>query len=122
MTPMRASSTRTSTTASTSEKAVAGWRRRGALAALLIPLALPLIRPALAANSGAEAFVAAVGDNVVGILRDEQTSQDEKLAALKDLLDANTDLELVARLVLGRHWRPRARRSATTMWSSSARS
>jgi phospholipid transport system substrate-binding protein len=41
---------------------------------------------------------------VMAILQQADKSDQEKLVSLKELLDANTDLELIARLVLGRHW------------------
>lgn len=100
MTPTKASSRKSST----STEPASGSRRRLLAAAALLPF-LASIRPALARDAEAEAFVAQVGDQVVDILNRPDASDDEKLHALKDLLDANTDLELVARLVLGRHWR-----------------
>jgi len=111
--PMRASSTRISTIPR-SDPAQLPWRRRALLALLgglplagppLVGLALAgVAKPATASSAAVEAFIAEVGDSVVDILRQE-TSADEKLAALKGLLDSHTNLDLVARLVLGRHWR-----------------
>jgi phospholipid transport system substrate-binding protein len=97
----------TSTTSTTSERptasGTAGWQRRSLLGLALGLTTLPLARPAIA-GSTAEAFVASIGDQVVAILREADKSDAEKLAALKTLLDSYTDLDLVARLVLGRHW------------------
>ena len=96
------------TTSTTSDRSTtagpARWRRRALFGLALGLAALPLARPALA-NATAEAFVADIGDRVIAILKQDAQSDAEKLAALKDLLDAHTDLDLVARLVLGRHWR-----------------
>ena len=49
-------------------------------------------------------FIQGMGDRTLAIL-DQPVSQPEKLNQLKQLLDGATDLELVARLVLGRYWR-----------------
>lgn len=79
--------------------------RRPVLTALAV---LPLV----VAGGGAWAdkidpasFIRGIGDEVMAILTDASKTNDDKLAALKELLDANTDLDLVARLVLGQHWR-----------------
>jgi len=79
-------------------------RRRLLQLAILLPLTAGL-RPALADAKDAQAFIAGLGDQVVAILTNSGLSNQEKLADLKTLLDDNTDLDLVARLVLGRHWR-----------------
>jgi phospholipid transport system substrate-binding protein len=80
-------------------------RRRTLLATLaVLPLALSS-GATLAANADAESFIRLIGDEVMVILKDESKGADAKLAALKELLDHHTDLDLVARLVLGRHWR-----------------
>lgn len=88
--------------------AASGWRRRWVVSQLLtLPFGLAALaraRPAGAANTTAEAFINGVSEQVLVILQAEK-SDDEKLVALKDLLDSHTDLDLVARLVLGRHWR-----------------
>ncbi len=79
-------------------------RRRLLQMMALLPLAA-VIRPALANAADAQAFIAGLGDEVVAILTNSALSNQEKLVDLKTLLDDNTDLDLVARLVLGRHWR-----------------
>lgn len=81
-----------------------GSRRRLLQLASLLPLAA-VARPALANAGEAQAFIAGLGDEVVAILTRADASNQEKLVELKTLLDDNTDLDLVARLVLGRHWR-----------------
>jgi len=81
-----------------------GWRRRSVLGMALAAALLQLPRP-LAAQSSPEAFVAEIGDRVIEILQDDSKNDAEKLDSLKFVLDSHTDLDLVARLVLGRHWR-----------------
>ena len=46
-----------------------------------------------------------IGNQVLGILRDSSLSDGSKLERLVDLLEGPIDLDLVARLILGRHWR-----------------
>jgi phospholipid transport system substrate-binding protein len=64
-------------------------------------------RPAAAAISpdAAQAMIQDVGGKVLAVLRDPALSNDEKFTRLVDLLDGPIDLNLVARLILGRHWR-----------------
>jgi phospholipid transport system substrate-binding protein len=109
----------TSTTTSTKSKLASGpatgtTRRRwllglGALPLLATGLATGLpglaFAPSAMAETGAEAFIDAIGAQVLDILEQTDLSAAQKLEQLKNLLDANTDLDLVARLVLGRHWR-----------------
>jgi phospholipid transport system substrate-binding protein len=80
--------------------------RRGFLATILaLPvLAAPIAR-ARADTTAAEAFIRDIGARVMAILQDAGKTNDDKFLALKELLESNTDLDLVARLVLGRHWR-----------------
>lgn len=77
-----------------------------ALALTLAPAVTP--GPTLAAGSeapDAEAFIREIGDKVMAILVDASKSDTQKLADLKTMLDSYTDLDLMARLVLGRYWR-----------------
>lgn len=103
---MKASSMKTSmTTSSPNNTTVSyGSRRRLLQLAALLPL-VAMARPALADASNAQAFIAELGDDVVAILTQADADNQQKLVELKTLLDNNTDLDLVARLVLGRHWR-----------------
>jgi phospholipid transport system substrate-binding protein len=85
-------------------------RRRllgGALGALL---AAPWLRatPASAAPGpeAARALVQTVGTEVLAVLRDPSLSDRAKFDALVALLEGPIDLDLVARLILARHWRP----------------
>jgi phospholipid transport system substrate-binding protein len=59
---------------------------------------------AAAADASAQDFVRRLGDSTIAILN-EPSSPPEKLQRLKPLLDQATDLELIARLVMGRYWR-----------------
>ena len=77
--------------------------RRVLLSALAIA-ALARGRAALAAIGSPQEFIQELGDRTLAIL-DQPTPQPEKLSQLKQILDKATDLELVARLVLGRYWR-----------------
>ena len=69
-----------------------------ALAVLLRPLV------AAAAISSPQEFIQELGNRTLAVL-DQAVAPPEKLNQLKQLLDQSTDLELVARLVLGRYWR-----------------
>jgi phospholipid transport system substrate-binding protein len=57
-----------------------------------------------AADASPQDFIQRLGDRTVAILN-EATAPPEKLQQLKRLLDESTDLELIARLVMGRYWR-----------------
>ena len=46
-----------------------------------------------------------VGNDVLDVLRDPAAAKQEKFERLVTLLDEPIDLDLVARLILGRHWR-----------------
>ena len=52
----------------------------------------------------ARELIQTVGTKVLDILKQE-ISQDEKFKLLVDLLDESIDLDLVARLILAKHWR-----------------
>ena len=81
-------------------------RRRALLGAVCAVALLPKLAPAADAKAAdAEAFIRDIGDKVMTILTDDSKSDAEKLVELKKILDNNTDLDLVARLVLGRYWR-----------------
>ena len=77
--------------------------RRALLAALLVGT---LFDPwaARADLGGAEQFIQDLGDRTLAVL-EQPVGPQQKLDELKLLLDQSTDLELVARLVLGRYWR-----------------
>ena len=77
--------------------------RRILLSALALA-ALARGHTAFAAIGSPREFIQELGDRTLAIL-DQPTPQPEKLSQLKQILDKATDLELVARLVLGRYWR-----------------
>ncbi len=88
-------------------------RRRllgGLLLGGVLALALPAagIAPAARADSTADAaraMVETVGHKVLKTLRDPGLSEQQKYDQLVQLLDGPIDLNLVARLILGRYWR-----------------
>ena len=53
----------------------------------------------------AEDFMDKIGQQVVGLFRDQSLSDDQRLSKLVDILDASVDFKTVARLVIGRFWR-----------------
>ena len=53
----------------------------------------------------ARELIQGVGNQVLDILGDPSLSDDQKLERLVGLLEGPIDLDLVARLILGRHWR-----------------
>lgn len=64
------------------------------------------VAPVMAAPSPNDArdLIQTVGTQVLDILK-QDVSQDEKFDQLVTLLDSSIDLDLVARLILARHWR-----------------
>ena len=52
-----------------------------------------------------DAFIQRLGNETLSILQDESRDKEAKLVELKRVLDEATDLDLIARLVLARHWR-----------------
>jgi phospholipid transport system substrate-binding protein len=86
-----------------------GWfdRRRlllVLLAAGLLPLGWHVGRAAPSVED-ARALIEQVSAKVLAILGDQALSDRQKSDALVALLDGPIDLDLVARLILGRHWR-----------------
>ena len=77
--------------------------RRALLAALLVGTLFGTWA-ARADLGGAERFIQDLGDRTLAVL-EQPVGPQQKLDELKLLLDQSTDLELVARLVLGRYWR-----------------
>jgi phospholipid transport system substrate-binding protein len=78
--------------------------------ALLVPLvaAVSLGSRTARAAAGAEAaqtLIEQVSGEVLGILSDQGLSDRQKFDALVKVLSRPIDLDLVARLILGRHWR-----------------
>lgn len=84
----------------------AAWMRRSLLVALTTAmLAASSFAAAAPTAEGARQMVEEVGDDVLVVLKDESLSSRDKLDRLIDLLEGPIDLDLVARLILGRHWR-----------------
>ena len=82
-------------------------RRRAllvAVAAGLVPLGWRRGRAAPSAEA-ARSMIAQVSAEVLAILSDQGLSDRQKFDALVVLLSQPIDLDLVARLILGRHWR-----------------
>ena len=77
---------------------------RRALLAACAAVALLGPQAARADLGGAERFIQDLGDRTLAVL-EQPVAPQRKLDELKLLLDQSTDLELVARLVLGRYWR-----------------
>lgn len=82
-------------------------RRRALLLSVAAGLASLGWRAAGAAPSAtaAEALIDDVSAQVLAVLSDQGLSDRQKFDALVDLLSGPIDLDLVARLILGRHWR-----------------
>jgi len=55
--------------------------------------------------AAAQDMIENVGVEVLAVLRNTDLSDQQKFDQLVELLDGPIDLELVARLILGRHWR-----------------
>jgi phospholipid transport system substrate-binding protein len=55
--------------------------------------------------AAAQEMIESVGVEVLAVLRNTDLSNQEKFDRLVALLDGPIDLDLVARLILGRHWR-----------------
>jgi phospholipid transport system substrate-binding protein len=53
----------------------------------------------------ARTLIQTVGDDVLAVLRDASLGDQDKVERLVALLNGPIDLDLVARLILGRHWR-----------------
>jgi phospholipid transport system substrate-binding protein len=83
--------------------------RRTLLSGLQLALAALLLggRSVQAAVSAeaAQQLIESVGVEVLGVLRDPALDNQQKFARLVALLDGPIDLEIIARLILGRHWR-----------------
>ena len=74
-----------------------------ALAALLL-LGGRSVQAAVSAEA-AQQLIESVGVEVLAVLRDPALDNQQKFARLVALLDGPIDLEIIARLILGRHWR-----------------
>ena len=82
--------------------------RRRLLLALLVAGLLPLgwhVTRAAPSVDDARDLIEKISAKVLAILSDQALSDRQKFDALVALLDGPIDLDLVARLILGRHWR-----------------
>jgi phospholipid transport system substrate-binding protein len=83
-------------------------RRRLLQGLQLLPVALLLgggsARAAVSADAARD-MIQSVGVQVLAILRDQGLDNQQKFERLVALLDGPIDLEIIARLILGRHWR-----------------
>ena len=75
-------------------------------AVLLLGAAALLAPGSVAADCpGAEAFIESAGERTVAILNAKDVDDARRLQQMADLMFEVADLPLIARLVLGRHWR-----------------
>ena len=79
--------------------------RRRRLLALAAALALTPLAWARADCAGAEAFVTDAADRTLAVLNAPGADDAQRLAGMNRLLFELADVPLIARLVLGRHWR-----------------
>jgi phospholipid transport system substrate-binding protein len=82
-----------------------GLSRRAALWSCLALLGSLVTLPVRAEQPTPSDFIQALGSETVAILRQTDVSDARKVDALVDVLNRATNLPLVARLVLGPHWR-----------------
>jgi phospholipid transport system substrate-binding protein len=108
---------------------VPGPLRRRALAGLILAWAAPALaaRPAAAQGAiaaDAERFVRDLGERTLAVLGDPSLAREAKLEQLVALVDEATDLDLIARLALGRTWRaldPTRQREYTALFRAMVR-
>ena len=104
----RAFSTRTSRTPKAWAEADELIDRRTILkagpAVALLAAGAPSLALAAPSPDDARDLIQTVGTQVLDILK-QDSSQDDKFSQLVELLDGSIDLDLVARLILARHWR-----------------
>ena len=65
------------------------------------------------------AFVQALGDKTIDVIKEPESSPDERKRHVRELLSENFDLDTIGRFVLGRHWRaatPAQRREYATLF------
>ena len=67
------------------------------------------------------AFVQALGDKTIDVIKESESSPDERKRHVRELLSENFDLDTIGRFVLGRHWRaatPTQRRQYVTLFGT----
>ena len=65
------------------------------------------------------AFVKALGDKTIDVIKEPESRPDERKRHVRELLSENFDLDTIGRFVLGRHWRaatPAQRREYATLF------
>jgi phospholipid transport system substrate-binding protein len=83
-------------------------RRASLAAAILLPLALITTAAAPAAHAApddAAGFVRVLIDRAIEVLKLPSSETAQREQGFRELLQANFDLPLITRLVVGRHWR-----------------
>lgn len=86
-------------------EAIGASRPLALVFALLTMVLLGHSAPAAPQAEEARELIETIGADVLEILQDEALSDQETLDRLEDVLEGPIDLDLVARLILGRHWR-----------------
>lgn len=61
--------------------------------------------PAAAVAGSPEQFIAGLGDNVIKVITDDASTQDDKERSFRRMFNESFDAEEVMRFVLGRHWK-----------------
>jgi phospholipid transport system substrate-binding protein len=79
--------------------------RRRLVLAMALACSTLAHRPALADCGGAETFVRDAANRTLAVLNAPGADDAQRLAGMGELLFEVADLPLIARLVLGRHWR-----------------
>ncbi len=94
-------------------------RRWLVLVAACAVLVLAGAGTAQAARVDPGAFVQALGDGAIAVIKEPGSSPDERERHVRELLSENFDLDTIGRFVLGRHWRaatPAQRREYATLF------
>ncbi|MFQ5984279.1 MAG: phospholipid-binding protein MlaC [Alphaproteobacteria bacterium] len=80
------------------------WLTARAVGSMLI-LAWAAPSAAQGGSTDPEAFIRALGNDTIAVLREPGSSPEERKQHFRELLSEGLDLETIARLVLGRYWR-----------------
>lgn len=56
-------------------------------------------------EEGAQKFIAAMGDDAIGFLKNDSLSADQKANEFRKLLNRNFDMDSISRFALGRNWK-----------------
>ena len=66
---------------------------------------LPAAAPAEEDNGKAETFLVSLGERAIVVARDSEASVEDRETRIRALLREGFDVPVIARLVLGKHWR-----------------